>query len=116
MKKKKRVRRYIMNVLIAIDQLGNAAVPWAWGTFAGDPDETISSALGKLKEKHGGTIPKRFPIAKFTDWFLDKIDKNHSIDAIEEDEGKNRFFRRKKKRSKRTDPPTPSGPDRPAFA
>lgn len=107
MKKKKRIRRYLMNVLIAIDQLGNAAVPWAWGTFAGDPDETISSALGKLKEKHGGKIPKRFPIAKFTDWFLDKIDKNHSVDAIEEDEGKNRFFR------KRKSPPTQSEPDQP---
>ncbi len=62
----------------------NLAIPLA----GGDPDETISSRLGKLKVKHGGKIPWRRPVSKMIDWGLDKIDPNHSIDAIEEDEGK----------------------------
>jgi hypothetical protein len=74
--------KYLLNFLISIDQLGNTIV-------GGDPDETISSRLGKLKKRHGGTIPWRRPVAKIIDMGLDKIDKNHSIDAIEADEGQN---------------------------
>ncbi len=73
--------KYAINVLIGIDQLGNALA-------GGDPDETISSRLGKLKLRHGGTIRWTRPFAKLIDWGLDKIDPNHSIDAIEADEGK----------------------------
>jgi len=72
--------RWIVNILIGIDQLGNAV-------FGGDPDETISSRLGKLKVRYSGSIPWRRPLSKIIDWGLDKIDPNHSIDAIEEDEG-----------------------------
>ncbi len=75
-----RIGKYILNFLISIDQLGNTIA-------GGDPDETISSRLGKLKVKHGGKIRWTRPFAKFIDWGLDKIDPNHSIDAIEEDEG-----------------------------
>jgi len=71
--------RYIMNILISLDQLTNSIL-------LGDPDETISSRLGRIKAKWGGHIPMTRPICKLTDWVLDKIDKNHSIDAIE-DEG-----------------------------
>jgi hypothetical protein len=75
-------KKWIMNVLIGIDQLGNAI-------WMGDPDETISSRLGKLKVKNGGKIPWwPNPLAKIIDFGLDKIDKNHSVDAIEKDEGK----------------------------
>lgn len=54
----------------------------------GDPDETISSRLGKMKRRYGGSIPWKRPLSKVIDWGLDKIDPNHSTDAIEEDEGK----------------------------
>ena len=74
------MKRYFLNLLISIDQLGNTIL-------GGWPDETISSRLGKLKRKHGGTIPWYHPLAGLIDWGLDKIDPNHSIDAIEEDEG-----------------------------
>ena len=74
-------KKWIMNVLISFDQFGNAIT-------GGDPDETISSRLGKLKVKHGGKVPWSHPLAKVIDWGLDKIDDNHSIDAIEHDEGK----------------------------
>lgn len=73
--------KYLLNILISIDQFGNTLL-------GGDPDETISSRLGKLKIRHGGTISWYRPLSKFVDWGLDKIDPNHSIDAIETDEGK----------------------------
>lgn len=73
-------RRWALNVLLALDQLLSAV------TF-GDYEETVSSRLGKLKRAHGGTIPWRRPVSKSLDWVLDKIDPNHSIDAIEENEG-----------------------------
>ncbi|OEU44246.1 MAG: hypothetical protein BBJ60_00010 [Desulfobacterales bacterium S7086C20] len=72
--------KYLLNILISVDQFGNTLV-------GGDPDETISSRLGKLKVRHGGEIPWYRPMSKFVDWGLDKIDPGHSIDAIEEDEG-----------------------------
>ena len=74
------IGKWILNVLIGIDQLGNAVL-------MGDPDETISSRIGKIKRKHGGKIPNTKPITKIIDRFLDVVDKNHSIEAIEEDEG-----------------------------
>ena len=75
------IGKWLLNILISIDQLGNTIT-------GGDPDETISSRLGKMKVKHGGRIPWYRPLSKVVDWGLDKIDKNHSIDAIETDEGK----------------------------
>ena len=76
------IGKWIVNVLIGIDQLGNTLV-------GGDPDETISSRLGKLKLRHGGRIPWSRPLSRIIDWGLDKIDPNHSVDAIEKDEGDN---------------------------
>ena len=74
--------RYTVNVLIGIDQLVNAI-------FKGDPDETISSRIGKRKVKHGGKLPfRRYPFLCLIDKFLEMVDEGHSIDAIEKDEGK----------------------------
>lgn len=70
-----------MNVLIGIDQTFNAV-------GGGDPDETVSSRIGKMKRKYGGTIPWRRPIVKIVEQMLNFLDKDHSIKAIEEDEGK----------------------------
>ena len=74
------IGKWILNILISIDQTANSFL-------GGDPDETISSRLGKMKVKHGGKIPWYRPLSKIVDFGLDKIDPNHSIDAIEEDEG-----------------------------
>lgn len=84
-------KNYFINTLIAIDQLGNAIL-------GGDPDETISSRLGKLKLRNNGSIPWSRPISKAVDYFLDKIDPNHSIDAIEPDEGKDAILDRENKK------------------
>ena len=44
------IKAYILNVLIAIDQLANSLL-------AGDPDETLSSRVGKMVH-HSGTKKK----------------------------------------------------------
>lgn len=79
------ISKYILNILIGVDQLGNIIL-------GGDPDETISSRLGKIKIKHNGNIPWKRPLSKIIDHGLDKIDKNHSIESIEYDEGKDAIF------------------------
>jgi len=77
----KRIVKYARNILIALDQLLNTLA-------GGDADETISSVIGKMKRSNDGEVPRRHPIYKLTDWFLEKIDPGHSEDHIEEDEGK----------------------------
>jgi hypothetical protein len=69
-----RMKRYLLNLLISVDQLINTI-------FGGYPDETISSRIGKR-------------VVKGDSWFcnilsklLNLVDKNHCIDAIEKDEG-----------------------------
>jgi len=77
--------RYLLNVLIGIDQLGNAML-------FGDPDETISSRLGKIAHRNGGEILWTRPMCKIIAWGLDRIDKDHCTDAIENDEGKDALW------------------------
>ena len=74
--------RYLMNILISIDQLGNSIL-------CGDPDETVSSRIGRIKRKWGGRIPRWRVFTRMADWTLERIDPGHSIDAIEDDEGGN---------------------------
>jgi len=65
-----------LGVLIGIDQLGNAIA-------GGDPDETISSRIGRRKLKSGGKLNwRRNPLHWLLDVCLENIDKNHTIDAI----------------------------------
>jgi len=70
------VGRWAWGVLIGVDQLGNTLL-------GGDPDETISSRLGRLKVHHGGRIPWHHPIARLVDHALEVVDKGHSVDSIE---------------------------------
>jgi hypothetical protein len=77
----KTLKKWAMNVLISIDQLGNTLA-------GGDPDETISSRLGK--RKRAGTLTW---FGRGLDRFLGWLDPGHSIDAIEDDEGKDRIIR-----------------------
>jgi hypothetical protein len=78
----KKLGRYVVNVLISLDQLANSIL-------LGDPDETISSRLGRIKVKWGGEIPWTRPVSRVTDRLLDWIDPNHSRDSIEHNEGNN---------------------------
>ena len=74
--------RYTLSVLIGIDQLIQVVMSPIMSGKVGDPDETISSRLGKLKVFHEGEIPWFRPLSKLIDIGLDKIDPGHSIDAI----------------------------------
>lgn len=71
--------KYIKNVLISIDQFFNALT-------GGDPDETISSRVGKLVRSWN--TPRKWTIAHWLNVILDKIEKDHCKKSIEEDEGK----------------------------
>ena len=77
--------KWLVNILIGIDQLGNAI-------GGGDPDETISSRLGKLARAHGGRVPWWRPLSWVIAAGLEGIDPGHLADAIEEDEGKDAVF------------------------
>jgi len=68
------VKKYIWNLLIAIDQLVNTIL-------GGDPDETMSSRMGKH------LVKKDSFLCKIICKLLNLIDKNHCVDAIEKDEG-----------------------------
>jgi len=71
-------KRYALNVLVAYDQLGNAV-------FGGDPQETISSRIGKSSKKGN-----RF--ARVCSWYLSIPDPGHTEDAINTKEGKDGLF------------------------
>lgn len=69
-----------------MDQLGNVVCATLFnlvliktGTSKfGDPDETISSVIGKAKLSNRLTF-----VGNALDFFLNLIDKNHSIKSIE---------------------------------
>ena len=69
------MKRYMLNILIGFDQ-------WVNTWIAGDPDETISSRLGKRVVSGKATFPERW-LALILNW----LDPNHVFDAIEPDEG-----------------------------
>jgi hypothetical protein len=75
---KKYKESYILNLLLSLDQLGNAIIN-------GDCDETISSVLGKMviENKLEGR-----PLMTALVYVLDTLDENHCLDAIEWDRGR----------------------------
>lgn len=76
---------YLRNVAFSLDQTGNVMFSDLWnlilitkdGYKFGNPDETISSVLGRNQLK--GTLTQA---GKALVWILDKIEKDHSIKAI----------------------------------
>lgn len=67
--------RYIFNILISLDQLANTLL-------GGDPDETMSSRMGKRIAS--GNCWGCYRVCRI----LHFIDKDHCRKSIEEDEGK----------------------------
>lgn len=67
------MRKYLLNLLIALDQGVNTFL-------GGDPDETISSRAGK-----GQAQGKRWAcvLCRFLDWFQ----RDHCVKSIERNEG-----------------------------
>lgn len=83
------VAQYFREVAVSIDQLGNVVCADLFdltlikkgGYSFGNPDETISSALGKNQKLD--TLSRT---GKVLNWILSKIEKDHSLISIEEDE------------------------------
>jgi 8-oxo-dGTP diphosphatase len=82
--------KYLYNIALSIDQLGNVVCEQLFNLTLiypssihkfGNEDETISGVIGKNKRANTLTFAGRL-----LDKLLDIIDKNHSIEAIEEDE------------------------------
>lgn len=82
----KGIGEYLLKIAISIDQLGNVLMQhllnalWVkdGGYKFGNRDETISSALGKNKEKQSLTV-----FGKLMDKILDFIDPDHSLNSID---------------------------------
>jgi 8-oxo-dGTP diphosphatase len=82
-------RKYLYNIALGIDQLGNVVCARLFNFFLididghkfGNEDETISGVIGKNKRKNTLT-----GLGIILDSILELLDKNHSIKAIEEDE------------------------------
>lgn len=73
--------KYILNLLISIDQLGNAVL-------GGDPDETISSRCAKILHAAADRGVPAPAVLHWFGWFLECIDPGHLKDSLEPDEGK----------------------------
>ena len=69
------LKKYLLNILLALDFVGNALT-------GGDPEETISSRIGKKMAKE-----KNCYICAALCWLLDKMDRRHCKDAINIYEG-----------------------------
>jgi len=68
------MKRYVWNLLISIDQFFNTLL-------GGDPDETMSSRMGKHLAKHD------CPFCKLMCKFLNLFEKDHCVKSIEKDRG-----------------------------
>ena len=84
----KRLNGYFYTMAYSIDQYGNVVCQdlFNWALIKsnskhlfGDPDETISSVLGKNKINNTLTFT-----GKVLDYILHFLDNNHSINSIEE--------------------------------
>lgn len=89
-----RLKQYLKNLLtaiwalivvtfIALDKLLNAI-------SGGDPEETISSRMGKIILTQNGAITFPYVVCKF----LSLFDKRHCIKSIDPDEGSDQVTQR----------------------
>jgi hypothetical protein len=62
-------RSVVYRILLSVDKLFN------W--YKGDPEETISETMGRLKKREND------PVAKVMSWLLDKVDKGHTEKAYD---------------------------------
>lgn len=78
--------KYIWNILIAIDQFVNTL-------FGGDPDETISSRMGKWSRNETNNKGLQKPIYFIANFIVEFFEKDHFAKSIEEDEGKDEILK-----------------------
>jgi hypothetical protein len=78
-----RINVYCWNILIAIDQLINTF-------FGGDPDETLSSRMGKWARTGKNNKGTRKRVYKISNFIVELFEKDHFSKSVEEDEGNRR--------------------------
>lgn len=74
------IKKYIINLLISFDQFVNTLT-------GGDPDETISSRMGKWARDGKNNNGLKKPIYKIANFVVELFEKDHFKKSIEEDEG-----------------------------
>ena len=80
------MKQYIFNLLISFDQFVNTI-------FGGDPDETISSRMGKwARDKRNDRGIKKYAY-RIANLVVELFEKDHFAKSIENDEGKNETLR-----------------------
>jgi len=77
--------KYCWNILIAIDQLINTIC-------GGDPDETLSSRMGKWARAGRNKKGIRKKVYKIVNCIVELFEKDHFKKSIEEDEGHRRII------------------------
>lgn len=75
------MKKYSYNLLLSLDQFINALL-------GGDPDETISSRLGKWAKAGKNSSGLKKPIYDIANFIVEMFEKDHFNKSIEEDEGK----------------------------
>lgn len=82
------LKKYFFSLAISLDQFGNVAMQGFFNICMvsnkskhkfGNPDETISSVLGKNQKANTLIYPGKRLVA-----LLDALDKNHSLKSIEQ--------------------------------
>lgn len=76
------IKKYILNNLISLDQAINTL-------FGGDPDETISSRMGKWARNGENNRGLKKPLYKIANFIVELFEKDHFKKSIENDEGRN---------------------------
>lgn len=76
------MKKYFWNVLIATDQFVNTIC-------GGDPDETISSRMGKWARNGENNSGIKKPLYIVANFIVELFEKDHFKKSVEEDEGKN---------------------------
>lgn len=75
------MKKYVWNLLIAVDQLCNAIL-------GGDPDETISSRLGKwARSGYHIACDTRLLVWAVANWVVNRFEKDHFRKSIDDTEG-----------------------------
>jgi hypothetical protein len=82
----KTIKKYFWNIGISIDQFANAIT-------GGDPDETISSRLGKCKENGSWICTKICKVLTKIWNFFGANQDGHCIESIERDEGADQIWK-----------------------
>ena len=80
------MKKYFWNLLISFDQFVNTV-------FGGDPDETISSRLGKWARDGRNNSGIRKYIWQIAHWVVEHFEEDHFAKSIERDEGKDQTFK-----------------------